>query len=217
MLTNIDAVIFDIDGTLVDSTSLWSQIDERFFNRRGQPIPSEYAKEIAHVGLKVAAQITKDKYFPNEKIEDIIKEWEDLSLEAYANEIPLKDNADKLLEILKSKNIYIALATANSKKLYDPCLKRLGIDKYFDYVIDVNSCKNGKDNPEIFDKVCAHFNINKENTLIFEDSLTAIKTAFQAGYNVISVYDIQSSKNIEEIRKRSHLFINFYDEIIKFI
>lgn len=210
----IKLVIFDLDGTLIDSTSLWSQIDEKFFNRRGKPLPPTYAKEIAHVGLNVAAKITKDKYFPNEEIEDIIQEWEDLSLEAYTNDLQLKENADKTLELINKEGVFIALATANSKNLYDPCLRRLGIDKYFNYVIDVNSCKNGKDNPEIFDKVCEKFNIKRENTIVFEDSLTAIKTAFNAGFNVVSVYDSNSSKNIDEIRKHSHLFIQNYSEII---
>jgi HAD superfamily hydrolase (TIGR01509 family) len=212
---DIDLVIFDLDGTLVDSTSLWGQIDEKFFNRRGRAIPSEYAKEIAHVGLRAAAQITKDKYFPNENIEEIMKEWENLSIEAYTHDIPLKNNAKRILEVLKEKGAHIALATANSKNLYEPCLFRLGIDKYFDYVIDVNSCKNGKDSPEIFDKVCEHFNVTSNNALVFEDSLTAIKTAFLANYNVVAIYDPQSTKDIDATKKYSHYFIYDYEEIIE--
>ena len=84
-----------------------------------------------------------------------------------------------------NNNIKVALATANSSDLYLPCIKRLDIEKYFSYIIDVNSCSTGKDTPEIYDKVASFFNIDKKNTLVIEDSLTAIKTAFLNGYNVV--------------------------------
>ena len=205
---DIKLVIFDLDGTLVDSTSLWSDVDKKFFHKRGRELPDTYAKEIAHIGLSAAAKLTKEKYFPNENESDILKEWEDLSLEAYEKEIELKPFAREFIEYLHKNNIHIALATANSDFLYLPCLKRLGIYEYFSFIIDVNSCKEGKDSSEIFDKVCDKFNIKKDETLIFEDSLQALKTTFKAGYNVVAVYDKNSTKNIEKTRSYSHLLIN---------
>ena len=211
---DIKLAIFDLDGTLVDSTSLWSDVDKKFFNKRGMELPSTYAKEIAHIGLNAAAKLTKEKYFPNENIKDILKEWEDLSLEAYEKEINLKNNAKELIEFLNKNNIKIALATANSDFLYLPCLKRLEIYDYFSFIIDVNSCKEGKDSPEIFDKACEYFNVSRDEAIIFEDSLQALKTTFLAGYNVIAVYDKNSTKDIEKTKKYSHLLINDFDEII---
>ena len=130
---NIKLAIFDLDGTLIDSTSVWSDVDATFFKKRDQDIPSTYADEIAHVGLVAAAKLTKDKYFPNELEKDIIQEWHDLSLEAYATHIPLKNNVERLLEKYYKLGIHIALATANSKELYEPCLTRLGIKQYFEF------------------------------------------------------------------------------------
>ena len=77
---DIKLAIFDLDGTLIDSTSLWSEIDRDFFLRRGMEIPPHYNEEIAHVGLDKAAYITRTKYFPNEKEEDIIQEWKDIAI-----------------------------------------------------------------------------------------------------------------------------------------
>ena len=210
----IKLAIFDLDGTLIDSTSLWFDVDNEFFNTRGMEVPETYCKEIAHIGLKAAAIHTKNKYFHNENIEDILDEWNRLSLKGYQTSIPLKENAKEILDFISSKGIIIALATANSKTLYEPCLKRLGIDKYFSYIIDVNSCKEGKDSSEIYDKVIDHFGINKTNTIIFEDSLTAIKTAFISNYNVVAVYDSNSTKDIAKTTANSHLFIKNFQEFI---
>lgn len=214
-MKDIKLAIFDLDGTLIDSTSIWSEIDEIFFRRRNMPVPETYGKEIAHIGLLAAAKLTKDKYFPNEKEEDILKEWNDLSLEAYRYNIPLKENVVELLELLTKKGIVLALATANSEELYKPCIERLDIKKYFSYIIDVNSCNKGKDSPEIFDKVINYFNVTKEETIIFEDSLTAIKTGKENGYKVIAVYDKCSTKDIEYTKSLSYLFINNYRELIE--
>lgn len=213
----IKLVIFDLDGTLIASTSIWSDIDKEFFHKRGMEIPPTYGMEIAHIGLAKAAELTCSKYVKDEKPENVMKEWHDMSLDAYANKIPLKDNAKELLEKIASYNIPIALATANSEEIYGLCLKRLGIDKYFSYIADVNSCKEGKGSPEIYDKIKDHFHVLREETLIFEDMLVPMTTAFKANYNVVGVYDKTSTLNENKCKENSHLFIHNFDEIISLI
>ncbi|MCR4911887.1 MAG: HAD hydrolase-like protein [Bacilli bacterium] len=211
---DIKLAIFDLDGTLIDSTSLWADIDTLFFTKRGMEVPPTYGKEIAHVGLLGAAKLTKEKYVPNENIEDIIQEWNDAALEAYKKHISLKENALGLLEKLHDDGVIIALATANSEELYLPCLMRLDIHKYFSLVMDVNSCKEGKDSPEIYDKISQRFGLSRNQVVVFEDMITAEKTAYEAGYYVIGVNDKSSVTHPEENQKYCHAFIeNFYDVI----
>lgn len=214
---DIELAIFDLDGTLINSTSLWKDVDETFFKRRNMVVGEEYSKEIAHVGLEKAAKITKEKYLPNEKEEDILKEWNDLAIEAYKFRITLKDNVIKLFELLKKNNVKIALATANSKELYEPCLNRLQIAKYFDAIEDVNSCLEGKNSSEIYDKITHKFLVNKDNVVIFEDMITALKTSFNAGYLTVGINDKISVINESENRKYCHLFIDDFKEIIALI
>ena len=212
---DIKLVIFDLDGTLIDSTSLWGDIDKAFFERRGREVPDTYSKDIAHLGLSAAAKYTRDNYFPNENIKDMMDEWTELSIEAYAKHIPLKEGAKELLELLKTNGVIITLATANSKELYEPCLKRLKIDNYFSMVIDVNSCKEGKNSPELYDRIRQTFNVKANETLIFEDSILAMKTAFNSGYNVIAVYDKHSERYKEDAIKQSHLYVMSLNDVIK--
>ena len=213
----IDLVIFDLDGTLIDSTSIWSEIDKEFFHSRGMEIPQKYAQEIAHVGLLEAAKITKKKYVPNESVEDIMKEWVDMSIKAYEETIPLKDGALELLETLKQNNIHIALATVNQYEIYNPCLSRLGIDKYFEYIIDPKDCQEGKNSAKIYDLVCEKVGVNKENALIIEDSLPSQKTAFQANYLVVGVYDKNSFKDLSQHELYTHKIVYNFKELIDLI
>ena len=100
-------VIFDLDGTLIASTSLWSDVDHAFFSKRKMDIPSGYGRAIAHLGLSKAAEYTVKNYFPNEKEEDILKEWNDLALKEYKYNIPLKENA-RIAKISSAKKLTAA-------------------------------------------------------------------------------------------------------------
>lgn len=213
----IELVIFDLDGTLIESTSLWTDVDRKFFARRNMTTPPNYGKEIAHLGLLNAARLTREKYLPNEREEDIINEWHQLALEAYRFHIPLKENVVELLELLKSLDVRIALATANNRDLYDPCLRRLDIKKYFEVIMDVNSCKSGKNSPEIYDKISNLFSLDRDQVAVIEDMLTALKTAFDNGYTAIGIYDKNSVINVEDNKNNSHIFIENYRELIEII
>ena len=102
----------------------------------------------------------------------------------------------------------------NSKEIYDVCLTRLGIRQYFGLVLDVNSCKDGKNSPEIYDRAISHFNVKREETLILEDMIVPIITAHNAGYNVIAVYDEESTKDEKACIDNSDLFIKNFGEVL---
>ena len=97
---DIKVAIFDLDGTLIDSTSIWSEIDRLFFSKRGLDIPADYGKAIAHLGLDKAATYTRTHYFPDEKEEDIRKEWNDLAIYEY------KEKIDKDIDGAVFRNVF---------------------------------------------------------------------------------------------------------------
>lgn len=214
---DIKLVIFDLDGTLIDSTAIWAKIDEEFFARRNRPLPPTYGAEIAHVGLKKGAEITIAKYCPGEKEEDIIAEWKYLSYEQYAYHIPLKPYAKELLDALKEKGVKLAVATANSKDLYEPCLKRLQILDDFDFIIDVNRTKEGKNSSEIYDLAAKEMGVPKENVAIFEDLMEAMRTAFSAGYLTFGVFDPGTTKDEERNKTHCHRFLHSLKEALDII
>ena len=206
---DIRLAIFDMDGTLIDSTSIWGDIDREFFARRGKEVPPKYGETISHMGLSKAAEWTRKNYLPEEKEEDIIQEWRDMSKHAYEKTIPLKLGAKEILEALKEKGVRLALATANSDDLYLPCLSRLGILDYFESVKDVVKVKEGKNSSKIYDEIADEFNLSPNNIMVIEDILSALRVAKNAGYLSIGVYDEQSTKDIETIKQNCDHF--FYD------
>lgn len=213
---DIDAVIFDMDGTLLNSTSLWQDIDKAFFAKRGMEVPEEYAQHIVHLGLKQAAIYTKKAYGFDETPEEIMEEWHQMSLDIYQHDVELKPGALELLELLKSRGVKMAIATANDDKLYMPCIERLGIGKYFDFIADVNNVKEGKQSAKIYEFLAERMGVKKENTMVVEDMPTCVKTAYQNGFITVAIFDNASKDYDSEKRDNSDLYINsFYDLIDK--
>ena len=211
----IKLAILDLDGTLIDSTGIWHDIDINFFARRGMEIPKGYFDAICHLGLKATATYTKTTYGIKESEEEIIKEWQDASKDQYLNYIQLKPYVKEFLEYLKNNKVKIALATANDKELYEPCMKRLGIFGYFSYIVDVNSVKEGKHSPRIYEIINENFNIDKANTMVVEDISTSLQTAYENGYLTIGVADKASESTIEQKKKYSHIYVETLKELIK--
>ena len=211
---DVKAVIFDMDGTLIDSTGIWHEIDEAFFAKRHMELPSDYAQHIVHLGLTQAAIYTKETYHLEESIEDIMKEWHDMSIDMYKYHVPLKEGALELLKLFKENGIKMAIATANDEPLYRPCIERLGIGDYFDEIADVNTAKEGKQSAKIYLDLAKKLGFEPQNTLVLEDMPTCVKTAFKSGFITIAVYDNASKRYDQEKKDNSLLFIHNFFELI---
>ena len=210
----IKAVIFDMDGTLIDSTGIWHEIDINFFAKRNMELPSDYAQHIVHLGLKQAAIYTKETYHLNESVQDIMDEWHNMSIDMYRYNVPLKTHALELLKLFKENNIKMAIATANDEPLYRPCIERLGIGEYFDEIADVNTAKEGKQSAKIYLDLAKKMGAEPQNTLVLEDMPTCVKTANKSGFITVAVYDDASKNYDDEKKANSILFIKDFKELI---
>lgn len=213
LIDKAKACIFDMDGTLVDSLSIWSDIDEAFFHERGMEVPEDYDKTISHMSFMEMAVYTKETYHLQETPEEIGKIWDDMSKKAYQNTIPVKKGVIPFLEYLKKKNIPLSLATTNKEELYLPCLKRNHIDIYFDHIENVNRLNTTKKEPKIYLELARRMSAKPEETIVFEDILTAIRTAKTASFKVVGVYDRRNEGDMKEIMDICDFFLKDYSEI----
>lgn len=207
-------VIFDLDGTILNSLGIWKKIDKDFFKSKGMPVPENFEQEINGMNLEEIAKYTKNKFDFEDSIEELIKKWRKLAYTYYSRRIKLKTGAKEYLEYLKESNIKIGIATACDEKLYNICLKNNNILEYFDAIVDCKEVNSGKDNPKIYLECVKKLGLKPENVVVFEDIIPAIKAVKAGGMGVFAVYDENSTENFEDIIKESDDYISDFRELI---
>ena len=178
----IEGVIFDLDGTLLDSTWVWSQIDTDFLKKRGFEVPEDYSTAIMAMGFEEVAKYTIKRFLLQETKEDVMAEWD-----AYAHDVKLKNGAKELLLWLKQQDIKMAVATSNSASLFEPCLKNLGIYDFFHSFTETGDVKRGKEFPDVYLKAAEKMGVNPGNCFVFEDILPAVLGAKKGGFQTVLV------------------------------
>jgi HAD superfamily hydrolase (TIGR01509 family) len=214
MLTNIKGAIFDLDGTLVDSMWVWSQIDIDYLKIKGCSLPNDLKDEIAHLSFYQTAVYFKERFNINDSIDKILSDWHNMAFTHYANNVKLKLGVKDFLHYLKSNKIKIALATSNSIPLLDACLRNNEIYDCFDSITTTDEVANGKNFPDVYLLASKKLNIDPENCLVFEDILPAIKGAKAANMKVIAVRDDDCSDSKEEILKYADKYIESFLELL---
>lgn len=205
------AAIFDLDGTLIDSMNVWSDIDKEFFASHNLVFDPEYQKNIGHKGLREIAIYTKKRYKLTESVDEIISIWMSMAKEHYSSKITLKEGVVPFLEFLKSRNIKMAIATSNSLELTDLVLIHHDIKKYFSKIVTVNELKTNKESPDIYLHISDSFNLKPSECVVFEDLLVSIQTAKKAGFKTIAVKDDASLDNLKVLSKEADLLIGCFN------
>lgn len=191
----IRAAIFDLDGTLLDSTSVWEKVDQIFLGKRGIAIPDDYAKAIQAMGFRASAVYTIERFELSETPEEIQKEWFDLVKEEYKSHIQMKKGALQYLHKLKEKGFLLGVATALSPELIELVLKNHNIYNLFDFLGSADMVEKGKEFPDLFLHVANKLNVKPNECIVFEDILAAMKGAKSAGMQVWGVYDEAASQD----------------------
>lgn len=214
MLTNIKAVIFDLDGTLVDSMWVWSQIDVDYLNLKGYDMPDDLRNDIVHLSFSQTAVYFKQRFNLRDSIKQILEDWHNMAFNHYANNVKLKSGVRDFLNYLKSCNIKIALATSNSFPLLKACLENNEIYNYFDSITTTDEVHNGKNCPDVYLLAANKLGVNPENCLVFEDILPAIQGAKAANMKVIAVRDEECLDSKDDLLKYADKYINSFVELL---
>ena len=215
-LKNIQGSIFDLDGTLLDSMHIWTEIGLKFLKNEGVTPPPGASEEFVKMSLVQAAEFYIKNYAPDRTVMDIVNSINALVEDFYFNEVLLKNGVPELLEYLKSKDVKMCVATATDKYMVEKALERNGIRHYFSEIFTCNGVGAGKDTSVIYDRALEHLGTNKKETFVFEDALYAIETANKANYNIVGVYDISESADPEKVKVLCDIYINDYSEIYKY-
>lgn len=214
MLDNVKAVIFDMDGTLMDSMWIWPDIDEYYVKKYHLTLPNDFHRAIEGKGYRETAQYFVDTLHMKLPVNQIMDEWTELAYDRYIHEVFLKPGAEELLKSGSEKGIVFGIATSNGRSLVDAVLKARNIRHYFQSVRTSCEVKEGKPSPDVYLKVSEDIGIDPVNCLVFEDVPMGIIAGKRAGMKVCAVYDEFSSNLDEEKKELADYYIHDFRDVM---
>ena len=182
-------LLFDLDGTVTDSNTLWQEVDEEFARRRGLTVTQEYSDFVIHSIFPTAAEFTKDYYHLEETPQQIMEEWNALAYEAYAYHCPAKPGAAEFLARCQAQGLPMAMVTASVPGLCEAALERLGLLSCFRFILYAQELGLEKRHPQVWLEAARRAGVTPEECVVFDDSPIACASARQAGCRDVGVYD----------------------------
>lgn len=216
MIKDIDAVIFDLDGTLVDSMWLWKSIDFEYLSKYNIELPMKLQSEIEGMSFSETAIFFKEKFNLPDSLEQIKSDWNKMAWDKYLYEVPLKDGVLDFLIYLKNNGIPAGIGTSNSRDLTELIINKHNIGEYFTSVRTSCEVTKGKPSPDIYLLVADDLNVSPERCLVFEDLLQGIMAGKNANMKVCAVYDEFSEKDTIKKQKLADYYVRSIAEVLTY-
>lgn len=209
----IRGAIFDYDGTIMDSMTMWSTASSDYVrNVLGrEPLPG-LDERIKNLSLEEGAGIFREEYGAPGTDQEIVQAVLETVLFRYRHTLQLKPGILEILRDLKAHGIPMCIATASAREMIEAGNRRLGLEPYFEKIFTCIEVGANKRKPDIYNEAAAFMGTRPEETLVFEDVLHASVTAAEAGYCLIGVYDEVSKDEWEAISGLSALALADYSQ-----
>ena len=235
MFQNKTVIIFDMDGTLIDSVGIWNQVDAELIRQLGGVSISE--EEVQQQRDEKLREYSKDanpyiaycgylgkRYNSFKTPEEIHALRYAIADDFLIRMIDYKPNVERVLRKLQDRGQTLVIATTTRKKNMDiyrfqneNLCRKAPIDTYFSLIYTREDVKEMKPHPEIYLKVVEALGVAPKECLVFEDSLVGVEAAQSAGMDVVAVYDRYSEKDREEIQNRATYYINNFLDVEEYI
>ncbi len=210
MLENKKAVIFDLDGSLVDSMWMWREIDIEYLGRFGIPLPEDLQSKIEGMSFSETAIYFKEHFQIPDSVEKMKADWNQMAWDKYMNEVPLKPGIPEFLKGCKEHGIKLGIATSNSRELVENIAKVHNLHDYFSCIMTGCDVDKGKPAPDIYLAVAKQLQVPSSQCLVFEDIVPGILAGKRAGMEVCAVEDAYSVHARAEKKALSDYYIEDY-------
>lgn len=194
----LELVIFDVDGLMLDTESVWKEAFDQAGNKFGiQNMGSTLFPQLIGKSGRDEKEVL-DQYLSQDIQELVIKEWERIGYGMLEKNVPVKPGLYGMLDFLEQHHIKMAVATTTRRELTEERLKRVGVYDRFDYVLCGDEVTNRKPDPEIYLSVLHKMNTKAENAIVLEDSSVGVEAAYRASIDCIQVPDLIAPTEVQK-------------------
>lgn len=208
--------IFDMDGTLVDSMLYWHNLGQEYLESKGVTGDlNEVLERSKPMTMVESGALFIQEFGLDGTPESVAAEINAVMEDHYRFDVQLKDGAKEYLEQLRRKGIKLCVASATAEDLVSLCLTRLGVRDYFEFFLSCETVGTGKNRPDVYFAAAERLGAAVENTVIYEDAWYAVRTAKNAGFRVVAIFDYNSRARWDEIRAMADTPIESWAELLE--
>ena len=194
-------VIFDMDGTLIDSMPYWQRLGREYLMRAGvKEVSAELLERIKPMTMAESTEMFHRELGLSDSPQQIADELNGIMREHYLHDIQLKPGAEEYLRALQQRGVRMCVASATVEPLVTACLGRLGVLDCFEFLISCADVGAGKDRPDVFLAAAERFGAQPEDVASYEDAIFAAQTAVKAGFYTVGVYDATADAAWEQLK-----------------
>ena len=209
----IKGAIFDIDGVLLDSMIIWTDLGERYLRSIGKEPEEGLTEKLFSMSLEQGAEYLKDTYNIDKDTSGILDDINKISEYFYYHEVEAKPGVEELLKDFRTRGIKMVAATSSPRSHVERALTRTGLHNFIDKIFTNSEVGVSKHEPDIYNLAAEYMGTDPSETLVFEDSLYALKTAKAAGYVTVGIYDAKGEKNQAVLLENAKLYLKSYEDL----
>ena len=214
-MINVKAVIFDVDGLLLNTEFLWHKAWTEVGNEYGVPKFGDIFYKTVGLSGKDETDIVNAELGDYPKKEELFEAARQRGLQLIDKEIQIMPGALELLDKLESLNVITAVATTTSREKTDYRLKKLGLYDRFKVIICGDEVKNRKPDPEVYLKVLAKLHVDPQDVLVLEDTGYGVTAAYKASMKVIMVPSL--NQPTDEEKKMAYKVVSSLNDVVDLI
>lgn len=214
---DIKGVIFDIDGVLLDSMVIWTDLGARYVIRSGGEPEEGLAETLFSMSMEQGAEYIRDRYLPDRTAEEIADGLQNMLKDFYYNEVQAKPGAAELMQALDLAGVRMTAATSSPRGHVERALERNGLLRYVEKIYTSAEVGSSKHSPEIYDAAAGYMGLKRDEVFVFEDSLYALRTAAKAGYHTIGVFDEQGEPDQKGLEETAEIYVRDITDLVRMI
>lgn len=208
----IKGIIFDVDGTLLNSMQIWNELGTRYLKARGIEAEPDLDKILFSLSLDEGCLYLKNQYSLEESVKEIADDIIKIMENFYLYEAKLKAGVKEFLKRMQKNGIPMIVATSSDKKIVELAFESLKITEYFTEIVTCTELKASKREPKIYLHCAKIIGTTPDETAVFEDVLHGIKSAKKAGFVAVAVEDFSSCVDKKEIMSIADYYIKDFTE-----
>lgn len=205
-------LLFDCDGTLMDSMWMWDTLANNVLKNHGIDLPKEEDRKTASMSHKTACQYYSDLFFNGEKADILLQEFDQVLTDQYQNHLQLKPYVKDVLNALYEAEIPMAVASSTDERLLLLAFERLDLLKYFRFVQTVDNSGHSKDSDAYYHLAAERFGTSLSNMVFFDDALYALKRAKSVGLTTYAVADPCTTDLTDKIKAISDHYLEDFSQ-----